>query len=105
MVRALPFVALVLGACSERDQSVGGVYGGPVANCAVYTSCGTCTPVPGCGWCYNADGTGTCAPDPDGCTTPSFSWTWEPNGCRVGAEAGVVSYDAASKSSAEAGGE
>jgi hypothetical protein len=42
-----------------------------------------------------------CAPDPDSCITPAFSWTWNPNGCRVGAEAGVMGSEAAPPAAAE----
>ncbi len=83
--------ALLLGACetdssdwSERDTH-DAVYDG----CRQFPSCGTCTPVSGCGWCFNADGTGLCAAGPDECPTPVFSWTWNPSGCRIPADAGA----------------
>jgi hypothetical protein len=93
----LLFVALALGACSEGASGGGGFSGGgaPVhAACHLYTSCATCTPLDGCGWCYLADGTGECARQPDDCTGTAFSWTWEPTGCHVAAEAGVSTIEA-----------
>jgi hypothetical protein len=88
----LLFVALPLGACSE-DTGDGRAFSAGRARehgaCLQYTSCATCTPVVGCGWCYLADGTGKCADDPDDCPGTAFSWTWEPSGCHVAAEAGV----------------
>ncbi len=85
---AAALIAIPLGACS----SDGGQGANPpaVTDCAQFTSCAACTPVIGCGWCYDSDGTGACAPGPNGCATPSFSWTWNPSGCRVTAEAGVA---------------
>jgi hypothetical protein len=89
----LLFVALVFGACSDGASGGGGFSaGGAPAHrgaCHPYTSCATCTPIVGCGWCYLADGTGKCAVDPDDCPGTAFSWTWEPTGCHVAAEAGV----------------
>jgi hypothetical protein len=65
--------------------------GWSVANdCAVYASCESCTPISGCGWCFDSNGTGQCASDPDSCSTPAFSWTWNSDGCRVAADAGAV---------------
>jgi hypothetical protein len=78
-------VAFALGAC-QGDNSSGGWGVGPYA-CGQYTTCGTCTPVPGCGWCYDSNGTGQCVAGPDQCATPAFSWTWNPSGCRVPADA------------------
>jgi hypothetical protein len=82
-------IAIALGACGTDG---GGDDGGPnlPSYCGQFTTCGTCTPQNGCGWCYNDDGTGTCAPSPDACPTLAFSWTWDPDGCRVTAEASVV---------------
>jgi hypothetical protein len=89
-------IALALVACEgEGGGSVSYVAGGgSSADCNRYTACGACTPVVGCGWCYNSDGTGTCAASPDLCPTPSFTWTWNPSGCLVLAEAGVATGDA-----------
>jgi|SRR5580704_1189635 hypothetical protein len=86
--------ALVLGAC-EGDSSDSGAgyagYGDPhFDGCRQFASCGTCTPVNGCGWCFDSDGTGMCAASPDECATPVFSWTWNPDGCRVPADAGTA---------------
>ncbi len=86
--------ALVLGAC-ETDSGTdnagyGYGYGYGGGGCHQFTSCGTCTPVDGCGWCFDSDGTGMCASSPDECATPVFSWTWNPAGCRVPADAGAV---------------
>jgi hypothetical protein len=58
-------------------------------SCRQYASCGTCTPADGCGWCFDSDGTGECVSDPDFCSTPAFTWTWNETGCRVPAEAGT----------------
>jgi hypothetical protein len=86
--------ALVLGACESNsgDDSAGYAgYAGPHSDgCSQFSSCGTCTPVDGCGWCFDSDGTGMCAASPDECATPIFSWTWNPNGCRVPADAGTA---------------
>jgi hypothetical protein len=90
------FIALALAACeSDGGGSVSSGTGGgpsPDDSCSQYTSCGACTPVTGCGWCYNADGTGNCAASPDECTTwsSSFTWTWNPSGCYVAADAAVA---------------
>ena len=58
-------------------------------SCSRFATCDTCTPILGCGWCFNSGGAGTCAADPDECLTPQFSWTWDPVGCRVSADASV----------------
>jgi hypothetical protein len=83
--------ALVLGACESDsgDDSVGSG-GGYYDACRNYTSCSTCTPIEGCGWCFDSDGTGMCAASPDECVTPAFSWTWNPSGCRIPADAGIA---------------
>jgi hypothetical protein len=98
---AASLVAVVVGACGNN---AGGPDGGPdlTGFCSQFTTCGTCTPQNGCGWCYDSDGTGTCAADPDECSTPAFSWTWDPDGCRVAADASVVPEPAPS-SAPEAG--
>jgi hypothetical protein len=71
------------------DHNYGG--GGGWAECEQYTTCGACTPVSGCGWCQASDGTGLCADDPSACAgAQQFSWTWDPSGCRVTADASVV---------------
>jgi len=117
---AVSFVALLFGACA--NESGGGppsYWGGAdyAADCSQFASCNACTPINGCGWCYNSDGTGTCAASPDQCPTQSFSWTWDPDGCRVVADADVepastpvrseagvdAATDAAAAVSAEAG--
>jgi hypothetical protein len=85
--------ALILGACEtdSGNDSAGYGYGyGYGGGCHQFGSCGTCTPVEGCGWCFDSDGTGMCAASPDECATPVFSWTWNPAGCRVPADAGAV---------------
>jgi hypothetical protein len=87
-------VALV-GACDDgggdHDR---GSYGDP---CNQVTSCGACTPIQGCGWCTFADGTGACASDPNECASVTgvntFTWAWEPSGCRAGADASVATGD------------
>ncbi len=86
--------ALVLGAC-ESDSGDSNAdyagYGDPhFDGCRQFTSCGTCTPVDGCGWCFDSNGAGMCAASPDQCATPVFSWTWNPDGCRVPADAGAA---------------
>jgi hypothetical protein len=82
-------VGLALAACGNDG---GGVDAGPdfAGYCSAFVSCETCTPANGCGWCYDSNGTGTCAASPDECPTLSFSWTWDPSGCRVTADASVV---------------
>ncbi len=82
-------IGVVVAAC---DGGGDWVYygGGGYANCSLYTSCDTCTPVAGCGWCGLPGGSGVCTTDPDYCPTQEFSWTWEPKGCRVAADASIV---------------
>jgi hypothetical protein len=47
----------------------------------------------GCGWCSTSSGS-ACLSDPDECAgAAQFSWTWEPTGCTVGADAGVTVKD------------
>jgi hypothetical protein len=84
-------VALLLGACDTGGSWGYGGYsgGGGETSCSAYTSCDTCTPVSGCGWCTAPSGSGVCSPDPDDCPTEQFSWTWNPSGCRVVADASV----------------
>ena len=84
--------ALVLGACESdsADDGGGGCAYGYHDACHQFASCGTCTPVNGCGWCFDSNGTGICAASPDECATPAFSWTWNPSGCRVPADAGAA---------------
>lgn len=86
-------IALVVGACDDNMHDGGYGYSSQAAYCTQFSSCGTCTPVLGCGWCYNGDGTGTCTSDPDYCTGKQFSWTWEPTGCHVVADAGTGTRD------------
>jgi hypothetical protein len=80
-------------ACDDHDGHRGrGAEGPGATGCELLTSCGTCTPVTGCGWCETPGGQGLCASDPDECANVSaFSWTWDPTGCRVIADAGGVS--------------
>jgi hypothetical protein len=82
-------ITVALAACGSDG---GGADAGPylASYCGQFTTCGTCTPANGCGWCYNDDGTGTCAASPDECPTLAFSWTWDPSGCRVTADASVI---------------
>jgi hypothetical protein len=87
-------VALVFAACDSGDDYYrDGVY---ADSCNQFASCGTCTPIQGCGWCTFADGTGACVAYPDECdSAQTFTWTWGPGGCRAGADASVVTGDAA----------
>jgi hypothetical protein len=86
-------VALLVGACDSNNEPPQGAPSGYLG-CRQYTSCASCTPVSGCGWCYLADGTGRCADDPNDCAgSPVFTWTWNPNGCYVTADASVVPAD------------
>ena len=100
MVLALAAAALPTGACdsgsaiSTPTASPGNNYYG---FCASFRSCETCTPQNGCGWCYNSDGTEQCASDPSECATPSFEWTWNPDGCRVPAQATTPGRDGAAE--------
>jgi hypothetical protein len=90
-------LGLALGACSETGGSASAGFGPAprYASCRQYVSCGSCTPISGCGWCYLPDGTGKCVEDPDECSSSSaFSWTWDPKGCRVTADAAVGPLDA-----------
>jgi hypothetical protein len=88
-------IALALVACESGGGDSSYVTGsGSSAVCSQQTTCGACTPVLGCGWCYNSDGTGTCAASPDQCPTQVFTWTWNPDGCLVLAEAGVAAEEA-----------
>ncbi|MBV9945324.1 MAG: hypothetical protein JOZ69_00570 [Myxococcales bacterium] len=85
------FVALAAGACDDTSASTVYVSGGHAGGCHQYDSCSSCTPVLGCGWCYLEDGTGRCVSDPDECSQSMvFTWTWNPSGCRVGADAEVA---------------
>jgi hypothetical protein len=87
---------LVLAACeSSSDWSGSSVASagrdGDQGPCAQVSSCLACTPIVGCGWCQFPDGTGRCVDDPDQCSEQKvFSWTWDPDGCRVPLEAGAI---------------
>jgi hypothetical protein len=83
-------------AFSACDAGLSGSVGPAPTNCSPYLSCDTCTPVYGCGWCAAPNGSGVCASDPDYCPTLEFSWTWDPKGCRVAADASVGPTDDAS---------
>jgi hypothetical protein len=85
----LALLALAAVACETSADSQSGGLAGSAVDCTQYTSCGTCTPVLGCGWCYDSDGRGLCAWGPDQCPTTRFTWTWNPDGCAVVADAGV----------------
>jgi hypothetical protein len=87
-------IVCVLGACEDESYSSWGGRWRSVP-CRSYSSCDTCTPVLGCGWCTAPNGSGVCSPDPDDCPTQEFSWTWNPSGCRVAADASVVEPDGA----------
>jgi hypothetical protein len=88
-------VTVTVGACSADDGSA--VYGssaggGPVTDCSVYATCGSCTPIEGCGWCFGG-APGMCAPGPGSCASESeFTWTWDPSGC-PDVDASVVPLD------------
>jgi hypothetical protein len=81
----------VFGACGfeESDDSGWGVNDPQYDSCHAYSSCQSCTPIWGCGWCFDSNGSGQCVSDPGYCATSAFSWTWNPDGCRVAADAGV----------------
>jgi hypothetical protein len=99
MVLALA-AALPMGACDSESTVTTPTtpnYGSNYGFCSSFRSCDTCTPQNGCGWCYNSDGTGQCASDPSECATPSFEWTWNPDGCRVPAQATTPGRDAAAE--------
>jgi hypothetical protein len=85
-------IGCVLGACSDESYVSGGS-GGWRTPCSGYMNCETCTPVFGCGWCTAPNGSGVCSPDPDDCPTEEFSWTWNPSGCQIAADASVVFAD------------
>ena len=103
-------VGMAVGACDDGRYRNRDGYDDA---CYQYSSCGSCTPVAGCGWCYNSDGTGQCAAGPGACTTTEFTWTWNPDGCRATADAGVGStckvppgastYDAGAPGTGDAG--
>jgi hypothetical protein len=86
--------AIIVGGCdSGRHDHDGSTLNSEAYNeqmCGAYTTCGTCTPVVGCGWCGEG-ASGMCTASPDECTGQTFDWTWDPNGCRVEADASVVS--------------
>jgi hypothetical protein len=85
---AVAVCAAVLAACEADSTQTDPPYSyGYYDGCRQYASCGTCTPVLGCGWCFDSDGTGECVSTPAACSTPVFSWTWNPSGCRVPADA------------------
>ena len=92
----LAFVALTLAAatlpagCDPTGDGPSNDGWSITNDCAAYASCESCTPIPGCGWCFDSNGTGQCASDPDSCSTPAFSWTWNSDGCRIAADAGAV---------------
>jgi hypothetical protein len=93
--------ALVLAsACDDGTVSFEGGSGGWAggSTCAQYTTCGECTPVDGCGWCTVGPNQGMCVSDPNECaSSPAFTWTWNPDGCFVAADAGIgPSVDAGS---------
>jgi hypothetical protein len=101
--------AVALGACdggsatSYAGSGPAGV-GTTDSFCGSSNSCATCTPKNGCGWCYDSDGTGQCVSSPTECTTQAFDWTWNPEGCRVPAQAAIVpSEDAATGEDAAMG--
>jgi hypothetical protein len=87
-------VPLVLAACDDGgnyNNGYPGYYGG---YCEQFTSCEACTPIVGCGWCTDGSGKSICLSDPDSCRAQEFTWTWEPNGCGVTADAGGSKPDA-----------
>jgi hypothetical protein len=91
-IAAVTSILLAGGCDSSSDQ---GPYYGPYTSgdydsCRQYTSCGSCTPISGCGWCLDSNGQGECVSDPDFCSTPAFTWTWNETGCRIPAEAGLA---------------
>jgi hypothetical protein len=95
LVCSLP-LALAVASCDDGSWGAGGYgygYGSAAATCGSYDSCGTCTPIEGCGWCAAPNGSGVCASDPDDCPTLEFTWTWNPSGCRVAADATVETPD------------
>jgi hypothetical protein len=97
-------IAAIVAACGESGTDVAyagsaGGYGGVA--CSAYTTCGSCTPVPGCGWCFSG-ATGACAPDPDSCSDAGeFTWTWNQSGCP--AVPAVAPGDAGASLSPDAG--
>jgi hypothetical protein len=94
-------IGLLIAACDVGGSwgyGGSGGYGGGTSTCSANTTCGTCTPISGCGWCTAPSGQGVCASDPDDCPTEQFTWTWDPNGCRVAADAGVGGSSEASTS-------
>jgi hypothetical protein len=86
----------MLGACDDGGRRDRWMY----VDCSQYVSCGTCTPIAGCGWCYGG-GAGMCASDPNDCASSTeFTWTWDPGGCRVAADASVVTGEAGAEGGA-----
>jgi hypothetical protein len=103
MVLALA-AALPIGACDSENTDTAlptSNYASTYGFCSSFRSCQTCTPQNGCGWCYNSDGTGQCASDPVECATPSFEWTWNPDGCRVSARASTAPEEDAAATEAD----
>jgi hypothetical protein len=102
---AFASVALVV-ACSDESRGGYGLRsrGSRDAMCGAQSSCLTCTPVVGCGWCQLPDGTGRCVDDPNDCQrATTFSWTWEPSGCREAADASVSTSGGSSSSGGSSG--
>jgi hypothetical protein len=92
-------IAVVSGACDDHGGSStsasgpsGGGPAGSAYGCGAYTTCASCTPIPGCGWCFRANRS-LCASDPDQCGNQEFTWTWDPSGC-PDVDAAVVPLDA-----------
>ena len=89
---ALASTALLFSACGDEHYRYSGSRASSrtASTCAEATSCGECTPLLGCGWCGNSDGSGTCTTSPNHCEGQTFSWTWEPTGCRATVDAGAI---------------
>jgi hypothetical protein len=97
-------VLSLASACDSGNYGYGPGWAGGGDPCNQYASCGACTPVNGCGWCTTGVGQGTCASDPNECANATaFSWTWEPDGCFVAADAGVASSPADAGTSTSSG--
>jgi hypothetical protein len=102
---AVAALALLGNACDDSGggggSSAGGA-GGTGPACAQYATCQACTPANGCGWCSYPEGTGECVSSPDRCREHAFSWTWDPSGCFVPADASVNPTTPAPPSSTDA---
>jgi len=97
LVWPLPLVLAGCDAGGYYDNGYGAAY--DYGYCRQYGSCDECTPIYGCGWCTYGQRQGVCLGNPDECRTQQFTWTWEPRGCGLLADAGSTASDSGSDGS------